>query len=200
MTASRPSSRVAARTSPAEERRRGSVEVSNGGHDGILHDRRSKVDRSGPIEYWPGSMTIIFQRSAHVTRLLFGLVVLFSLPAADARTAFAAATTTHDVVVYGATPAGVAAAVAAAREGKSVALVEPLQLAGGMMSGGLSFSDSNQTARETLGGIFEEFYLRVETRYAARGIKLPYQVHVKDNKPWTFEPHVAEQVFDELLK
>ena len=105
----------------------------------------------------------------------------------------------HDVVVYGATPAGVAAAVAAAREGKSVALVEPLEIAGGMMSGGLSFSDSNQTARETLGGLFEEFHLRVERHYADRNVKLPYQVRVKDNAHWTYEPHVAERVFNELL-
>src|SRR5437868_284597 len=83
----------------------------------------------------------------------------------------------------GATPAGVAAAVAAAREGKSVALVEPLELAGGMMSGGLSFSDSNQTARETLGGLFEELHLRIEKHYADRSVSLPYAVRVKDNAP-----------------
>ena len=111
----------------------------------------------------------------------------------------AAAPAAYDVVVYGATPAGVAAAVAAAREGKSVALVEPIELAGGMMSGGLSFSDSNQTARETLGGIFEEFHLRVGRHYAEHGVKLPYDVAVKDDAHWTYEPHVAERVFNELL-
>lgn len=106
---------------------------------------------------------------------------------------------TYDVVVYGATPAGVAAAVAAGREAKSVALLEPLEIAGGMMSGGLSFSDSNQTARETLGGLFEEFHLRVERHYADREIKLPYEVRVKDQRPWTYEPHVAERVFNDML-
>src|SRR6476620_4749487 len=85
--------------------------------------------------------------------------------------------------------AGVAASGAAGREGKSVVLVEPLELVGGMMSGGLGFSDSNQTARETLGGLFEEFHLRVEKHYADHGIKLPYEVRVKDNKPWIYEPH-----------
>lgn len=104
-----------------------------------------------------------------------------------------------DVVVYGATPAGIAAAVAAGRLGQNVALVEPLPIAGGMMSGGLSFSDSNQTARETLGGIFEEFHLRVEKYYTDRGTSLPYSVKVKDNKPWTYEPHVAEKIFHEML-
>ncbi|MCK9640480.1 MAG: FAD-dependent oxidoreductase [Prolixibacteraceae bacterium] len=105
-----------------------------------------------------------------------------------------------DVVVYGATPAGITAAIAASREGKSVVIVEPLPLVGGIMSGGLSFSDSNQMARETLGGIFEEFHKRVETEYINKGIKLPYQVSEKDTRPWTYEPHVAEKVFSEILK
>src|SRR5687768_15410033 len=89
-------------------------------------------------------------------------VVFFS---AERQTANGADPTRVDVVVYGATPAGVAAAVAAAREGAKVALVEPLNLIGGIMSSGLSFSDSNQMAREALGGIFEEFHRRVEKHY-----------------------------------
>lgn len=105
-----------------------------------------------------------------------------------------------DVVVYGATPAGIAAAVAAGREGKRTVLVEPLLIAGGMMSGGLSFSDSNQMAREALRGIFEEFHLRVEKHYKDKGVQLPYEVGVKDNRPWTYEPHVAENIFLAMLQ
>ncbi|MFT4093762.1 MAG: FAD-dependent oxidoreductase [Niabella sp.] len=105
-----------------------------------------------------------------------------------------------DVVVYGATPAGITAAVAAAREGKSVVIIEPLGIAGGMMSGGLSFSDSNQMFREKLGGLFEEFHQRVEKVYADRGVTLPYRVREKDTRHWTYEPHVAELVFNALLK
>lgn len=105
-----------------------------------------------------------------------------------------------DIVIYGATPAGIAAAVASSREGKSAVLVEPLGLVGGMMSGGLSFSDSNQTARETLLGIFEEIHLRIEKVYKEKGVKLPYDVSVKDNRKWMYEPHVAEGVFLEMLK
>src|SRR6185295_14114744 len=86
------------------------------------------------------------------------------------------------------------------RAGAKVALVEPLPLVGGMMSSGLSFSDSNQTDRRTLGGLFEEFHLRVEADYKKRGVTLPYDVSVKDNHPWTYEPHVAEQVFQDLLR
>lgn len=105
-----------------------------------------------------------------------------------------------DVVVYGATPGGITAAVAAGREGKRVVLIEPLLIAGGMMSGGLSFSDSNQMTREALGGIFEEFHLRVEKHYVQSGVELPYKVSEKDNRPWTYEPHVAEETFRQLLR
>jgi len=104
-----------------------------------------------------------------------------------------------DVVVYGATPGGVTAAVGAAREGATVALVEPTRHIGGVNSGGLSFSDSNQTVRSTLLGLFEEFHQRIEADYRQRGIKLPYSVVVKDHAVWTYEPHVAARVTNVLL-
>ncbi|MBB5438156.1 hypothetical protein HDC92_001831 [Pedobacter sp. AK017] len=110
------------------------------------------------------------------------------------------AETNYEIVVYGATPSGIAAAVAAAREGKKVALIEPLNIVGGMMSGGLSFSDSNQMARESLGGIFEEIHLRIADNYKKKGVTLPYDVMVKDNRKWMYEPHVAEKVFNDMLK
>jgi len=104
-----------------------------------------------------------------------------------------------DVVVFGATPAGVTAAVGAAREGATVALVEPMDIVGGVMTSGLSFSDSNQTDRRTLLGLFEETHLRIEAYYKEKGITLPYSVAVKDQSKWTYEPHVAAKVFDDML-
>jgi hypothetical protein len=112
----------------------------------------------------------------------------------------AATRTEVDVVVYGATPAGICAAVGAAREGAKVALVEPTRHVGGVNSGGLCFSDSNQTVRDALRGLFEEFHLRMEADYTARGVKLPYVVAEKDQKPWTYEPHVAQRVITAMLK
>lgn len=106
----------------------------------------------------------------------------------------------YEVVVYGATPSGIAAAVAAAREGQKAVIIEPLNIVGGMMSGGLSFSDSNQMARESLGGIFEEIHLRIEEIYKEKGVELPYDVSVKDNRKWMYEPHVAERVFLDMLR
>lgn len=124
------------------------------------------------------------------------LIIIFLF----ATTTIKANTNDYEIIVYGATPSGIAAAVAAAREGKKVVIVEPLNIVGGMMSGGLSFSDSNQTARESLGGIFEEIHLRIEKIYKDKGIKLPYDVSVKDNRKWMYEPHVAEQVFLDMLR
>ncbi|MEQ1859969.1 MAG: FAD-dependent oxidoreductase [Chthoniobacteraceae bacterium] len=112
----------------------------------------------------------------------------------------AAAERRADVLVYGSTPAGVCAAVGAAREGASVLLVEPTGHVGGVNAGGLCFSDSNQMVREALRGLFEEFHLRIEADYTKRGVTLPYRVAEKDTKPWTYEPHVAARVFDAMLR
>lgn len=104
-----------------------------------------------------------------------------------------------DVLVYGATPAGFCAAIGAAREGSSVILLEPTSHVGGVNTGGLCFSDSNQTVRAALGGLFEEWHLRIEEDYVDRGVKLPYSVDVKDHSHWTYEPHVAARVTRQLL-
>jgi ribulose 1,5-bisphosphate synthetase/thiazole synthase len=104
-----------------------------------------------------------------------------------------------DVIVYGATPGGFCAAIAAAREGVSVILLEPTGHVGGVNTGGLSFSDSNQTVRSTLRGLFEEWHSRIEKDYQDRGVQLPYQVSVKDQAHWTYEPHVAARVTHSML-
>lgn len=109
-------------------------------------------------------------------------------------------TTRCDVLVYGATPGGFCAAIAAAREGARVVLLEPTAHIGGVNTGGLCFSDSNQTVRATLLGLFEEWHRRVEADYAARGVKLPYSVAVKDQSVWTYEPQVAARVTDAMLR
>ena len=104
-----------------------------------------------------------------------------------------------DVIVYGSTPGGFCAAIAAAREGASVILLEPTDHVGGVNTGGLCFSDSNQTVRSTVMGLFEEWHTRIEADYTARGIKLPYKVSEKDQKHWTYEPHVAMRITKQML-
>ncbi len=91
----------------------------------------------------------------------------------------------YDVVVYGSTAGGVIAAVSAAREGLSVALVTPGEHLGGMVSGGLGWTDYGK--KEVIGGYSLEFFERVGRKYG-RPIE------------WHFEPHVAEEVFEDLVK
>jgi hypothetical protein len=79
----------------------------------------------------------------------------------------------------------VIAAVAAAREGLSVAIVTPDRHLGGMVSGGLGWTDYGR--KQVIGGYSLEFFERVGRKYG-RDIE------------WHFEPHVAEAVFDDLVK
>jgi len=126
-----------------------------------------------------------------MAKMLIILLAFGSLAPAD---------TESDVIVYGSTPSGFCAAIAAAREGASVILLEPTDHVGGVNTGGLSFSDSNQTVRSTVMGLFDEWHTRIEKHYQQRGIKLPYQVSVKDHSHWTYEPHVAAIITNEMLK
>ncbi|MDX6398795.1 MAG: hypothetical protein QOJ43_2203 [Gaiellaceae bacterium] len=91
-----------------------------------------------------------------------------------------------DVVVSGATAAGVMAAAAAHAAGAETVLVEPGRHVGGMVSGGLSWTDVGDP--QTIGGLARRFYERVAGHYGAPlwGVKGP-------------EPHVAERLLTELL-
>src|SRR5579875_3910442 len=91
----------------------------------------------------------------------------------------AAADQSYDIVVYGATASGVVAAVAAARQGARVALIEPGAHMGGMVSSGLGHSDTGR--KETIGGLALEVFKRVGRHYGQA-------------VAWDFEPHVAEEV------
>ncbi len=96
-----------------------------------------------------------------------------------------AAAPSYDVVVYGATASGVVAAVAAARQGARVALLDPGTHLGGMVSSGLGHTDTGR--KETIGGISLEFFKRVGHHY---GVPVA----------WDFEPHVAEDVFKTMAR
>ena len=64
-----------------------------------------------------------------------------------------------DVAVYGGTPAGVTAAIQAARMGKKPVLLSFDQHVGGMTSGGLTATDIGN--RASIGGLAQEFYARI---------------------------------------
>jgi hypothetical protein len=92
-----------------------------------------------------------------------------------------------DVCVYGATAAGVAAAVGAAEAGARVRLAGPATHVGGMVSGGLGWTDVGDT--RVLGGFARRFYAAVAEHYGAQlwGVKGP-------------EPHVAERILERFLE
>ena len=116
-----------------------------------------------------------------------------------------------DVVVYGGTSAGVMAAVQAKRMGKSVAIVCPDTHLGGLSSGGLGWTDTGNKA--AIGGLAREFYHRIweeyqkpstwkwqkQSEYGNKGQGTP-AVDGSQRTMWIFEPHVAEQVFEDFIR
>ncbi|GHJ46997.1 xanthan lyase [Catellatospora sp. TT07R-123] len=105
--------------------------------------------------------------------------------------ALAATVVTADLVVYGATSAGIAAAVTARRLGRTALIVEPGTHVGGLSTGGLGMTDSGVTA--AIGGLAAEFYRRVYAKYQGTSVTATSPTR------FTFEPHVAAAVFDDLL-
>ena len=101
-----------------------------------------------------------------------------------------------DVVVYGATPGGLAAAVNAAREGATVALIQEDGHIGGLTSGGLSNPDFQSF--EALGGTWREFMHRVEQDYIKAHGAGAQQV-IDSVRGAYSEPRVARRVYEEML-
>src|SRR4051794_14778034 len=139
-------------------------------------------------------------------RLSFFVTFLF-LSSATAR----AAEDRWDVIVYGGTSAGVIAAVQAKKMGKSVVVVCPDKHLGGLSSGGLGWTDTGNKA--VIGGLSREFYHRVWKHYDQPGAWKWHKQADYGNKGqgtpaidgsqrtmWIFEPHVAEQVFEDFIK
>lgn len=122
-----------------------------------------------------------------------------------------AADTAADLIVYGGTSAGVAAAVQAKRMGKSVVLVCPDRHLGGLSSGGLGFTDTGNKA--VIGGLAREFYHRVwkhydrpdawkwqpKAEYGNKGQGTP-AIDGSQRTMWIFEPYVAEQIFEDWIR
>ncbi|MER3500285.1 MAG: hypothetical protein C4295_02190 [Candidatus Fervidibacterota bacterium] len=102
----------------------------------------------------------------------------------------------YDLVVVGATPAGIAAAITAARFGHKVALVERTTHIGGMMTGGLSATDRRY--RQASGGLLVEFLQRIARFYAQAYGEGSVQ-HRGCRDGYLFEPKVALQVFRQML-
>ncbi len=90
----------------------------------------------------------------------------------------------YDVVIYGASSAGVIAAYTAKTMGKSVLLVEPSQHLGGLTTGGLGYTDIGNKYAVT--GLSRDFYRRLGDHYGKF-------------EQWIFEPSVAKNTFRQYL-
>lgn len=116
---------------------------------------------------------------------------------------------TFDLVVYGGTSAGIAAAVQASRMGLAVVLVSPERHLGGLSASGLGYTDTGNKA--VIGGLAREFYHRIwqhyespnawmwqkRSQYGNQGQGTP-AVDGAQRTMWIFEPHAAERVFESL--
>lgn len=91
----------------------------------------------------------------------------------------------YDICIYGGTSSGVIAAYTAARSGKSVLLIEPGKNLGGMSTGGLGLTDIGN--KYAISGLALDFYRRIGKHYGKF-------------EQWIFEPHVAENLFNEYIK
>ena len=123
------------------------------------------------------------------------IVVLFTIACSNNRK--------YDVIVYGGTPSGVIASVAAAREGSSVLLVEQTRHLGGMNTSGINTAESAHMITAAITGIAEEFYIRLGEKYTpeffqefGQGSDLNFQ---PGDPAYFFESHVAKKVFNEMI-
>ena len=98
------------------------------------------------------------KRDIRIFLLASLIVVGFSI-----RTSAGTQNTIHDVVIYGGTSAGIAAAVQVRRMGGSVIILEPTSRIGGLTTGGLGQTDIGNKA--AIGGISREFYQRIRKHY-----------------------------------
>jgi len=100
------------------------------------------------------------------------------------------------VVVFGATPAGISAAVAATRMGQTAVVIEPTRFVGGMMSGGLTKTDIGPRGHEILGGFAREFLERLRSIHLASGACAAQRCPGL----YDFEAREAEKLFETVLR
>jgi hypothetical protein len=105
----------------------------------------------------------------------------------------------YDVVIYGGTSGGIAAAIQVKRMGHSVVIIEPTQFVGGLTTGGLGATDIGN--KRAIGGIAREFYRRIHRYYQDKNhwTQESYESYTKgrtiEDSMWTFEPSAALAVY-----
>ncbi len=102
-----------------------------------------------------------------------------------------------DLVVYGSTAPGIAAAVRAAREGLNVALIGASQILGGSLP---SLGAIETHYRGNRAPLLQEFVDAVQSYYRERfGADSEQYRASTEGKMLTFEPHVAESVLESMV-
>ena len=115
----------------------------------------------------------------------------------------------YDLVVYGGTSAGIAAAIQAKRMGKTVIIIEANSRIGGLTTGGLGQTDIGNKA--VIGGISREFYEAIKTFYESQeNWKWQNMQEYRDggqtrsnsgeSAMWTFEPSAALKVYEDFIR
>lgn len=118
---------------------------------------------------------------------------------------------TRDVVIYGGTSAGIAAAVQVKKMGGSVIVIEPGKRIGGLTTGGLGQTDIGN--KHVIGGIARQFYRDVRSWYerpeAWTWMEQPAE-HFKgdgqsiteahEDTQWSFEPSVALGIYQRWIE
>lgn len=130
--------------------------------------------------------------------LLFGAALHRALGAGPALSA--------DIVIYGGSPAGLAAAAAAIGEGSKVIVVEPSTHIGGLITGGIACTDTGTP--QFVGGLSAAFFeaIAAEKRRVDPSPQ-PAVLHHQGNsmnwrmpQRWDLEPKMARQVFESWVK
>lgn len=141
--------------------------------------------------------------------LLASLLVLSSPRHSGASDLQQDASQQYDVVVYGGTSAGIAAAVQVKRMGGSVLVIEPGRRIGGLTTGGLGQTDIGR--KRVVGGVAREFYQRVSKHYDRTGNwKWQKREEYRDSGQtrtqqdedamWTFEPSAALSILQDVVR
>ncbi|MEO7212915.1 FAD-dependent oxidoreductase [Mucilaginibacter sp.] len=130
-------------------------------------------------------------------KLLLAICMWFTLAAHAQPAASGLKVQKYDLVIVGGTPAGIMAAIAAARLGKTSVILERTAHVGGLPANGLGATDIATRGATT--GLFTEFVARVKRYYTDKYGAASEQVKACSDG-YHFEPSVAEQIFGAMLK
>jgi hypothetical protein len=169
--------------------------------DGLLIDERGGVSYPDAVEGPPGEIRLIYDYNRKGIEKQVLMTVFHEddvlRGAFDERarqrvivnqaTGRNPVTQTYEVAVFGATPSGIAAAIAARRAGiQQVVIADPSPHVGGRFAETIGFGEIDRMKPESVGGPWTELRAKVDAHYG--------------KKTATPEPHVMERILGDWLK